>query len=153
MVQTNIPAGAGVLVWTGTPFQLDFSRNRLLSVSVNGIIHPALRFPAGASVEAFEKYLRGYGVGYVLLETNSYNLRELHSLRGAETTRYAIQRKEAEFGLYLRRILSVMAERDHVRYADGNMVLLELKEKTAAEQPAPANADRQAHPEQNSKPL
>src|SRR5206468_2438861 len=72
MVQTNMLAGAGTLVWMVAPFQLNFSRNQLFSLSETGIINPALRFPAGADLESFENYLRGLGIRYVLMETNGY---------------------------------------------------------------------------------
>ena len=135
-VQTNMPAGAGALVWTVTPFQLDFSRNQVFSLSESGIINPALRFPAGADVESFEDYLRWHGIRYVLMETNGYAVPKLDRLQRMMESRFAVFQKLGDFGIYLRETLLAMARRNPVRYADDRMLLFELKPRPAAPLPA-----------------
>src|SRR5260370_16472455 len=80
-IQALMPPRTTALVWTVAPFQLDYSRNRLLSLSTFGIINPALQFPAGVDLDSFEKYLRGNGIRFVLMETNGSAAHKLQALQ------------------------------------------------------------------------
>ena len=146
LVQTNMAAGAGALVWIVAPFQLDFSRNRLFSVSESGISNPALRFPAGADLESFEAYLRGLGIRYVLMETNSYALRRLERLQALSKSHFVVDKKMADFGIYLHQTLLAMAQRNSACYADGRMLLFELKDRPARRAEAARDAFAATHP-------
>ncbi|MDB6016542.1 MAG: hypothetical protein JWR19_1031 [Pedosphaera sp.] len=137
-IQTNTPAGATILVWTVAQFQLDFSRNQLLSVSESGIINPALRFPAGADLKSFGNYLRANGVRYVLIETNGYGVTKLDRLQRMTESQYAVYQKLGAFGAYLRQTLLTLAQQNPVLFADEQMLLFELKDSPAPDQSQPA---------------
>jgi len=131
-VQTNMPAGAAALVWMVAPFQLDFSRNQLFSVSEAGIINPALHFPAGADFQSFENYLRALGIRYVLMETNGYAIGRVDRWNAMMKSRFAVYQKLGDFGIYLRQTLLTLAQRNSVRYADDRFLLFELKDRPEA---------------------
>ncbi|MDB6123528.1 MAG: hypothetical protein JWQ71_2521 [Pedosphaera sp.] len=133
-IQTNMAAGAGALVFTVAPFQMDFTRNRLLTASVTGIINPALHFPAGADLESFQQYLRGLGVRYVLMETNGYGVPKLDYLENCQRGRFTVNQKIGDFGIYLRQTLLEMSKRNPICYADDRMVLYELKDSAGSVQ-------------------
>jgi hypothetical protein len=135
-IQARMPPGATALVWTLAPFQMDFSRNRLLTLSISGIINPALQFPAGAGLESFENYLRGNGVRFVLMETNGFGVSKLDELRQLAGSRLTVHQKYGDFGAYLHVTLLALAENNPMRYADDRMLLFELKD-TPTGSPSP----------------
>ncbi len=123
-----MPPRTTALIWTVAPFQLDYSRNRLLTLSTFGIINPALEFPAGVDPDSFEKYLRSNGIQFVLMETNGYAANKLQALQELRQSPYAVYQKMADFGIYLRGVLLGLAQRNPVRYSDDRMLLFELKD-------------------------
>jgi hypothetical protein len=137
-LQAALPAGATALIWTVAPFHFDFARNPLLTVSEPGLINPALRFPAGLAAADLERYLRRFGIRYVLVEAIGYGVKEMDELEEMTRSRYAVDRRLGQYGEYLRRSLGELAVRGTVRHADGRMVLIELAGGDAAE-PAPRN--------------
>ncbi len=66
-LQAALPAGATALIWTVAPFHFDFARNPLLTISEPGLINPALHFPVGLASADLERYLRRFGIRYVLI--------------------------------------------------------------------------------------
>jgi hypothetical protein len=137
-VQGRMEPGSTALVWIATAYQLDFSRNRLLTVSEPGLANPLLKFPAGVEPGALAGYLRRNGVRYVLLETNGYTAPRLDRLRVMADSRYAMFRKYAEFEIYLHHTLLLLAEQNPVRYADDSM--FELAAEPAPQPTRPAAA-------------
>ncbi len=125
-LQTNIPSGATALVWTAAPFQFDFQRNRLLTLSVPGVSGPALRFPAGVPVGSLENYFRSNGIQFVILETNGFGTVRLNTLARMQQSPWTVYQKLGDYGTYLRLSLDEMAARGTVRYSDGHIVVFEL---------------------------
>ena len=130
-IQELMPRGTTALVWTVAPFQLDYSRNHLLTLSTSGITNPALKFPAGADLDSFKNYLRDNGVRFVLMETNGYAANKLAALQELKQSSYAAIQKMADFGIYLRGALLELAQRNPVRYSDDRMLLFELADTPA----------------------
>ncbi|HEX4644866.1 MAG TPA: hypothetical protein VH598_04595, partial [Verrucomicrobiae bacterium] len=133
-IQSLMPPGTSALVWTVAPFQLDYSRNRLLTLSTSGITNPALQFPAGVDLESFKKYLRDNEVRFVLMETNGFAANKPQALQELKQSSYSAIQKMADFGIYLRGVLLELARTNPVRYSDDRMLLFELAE-TPADRP------------------
>lgn len=140
-LQEHLPAGATTLVWTVAPFQFDFARNPLLTLSEPGLINPALRFPAGATPGQLADYFRAHGIRYVLFETNAYGIKELDELAALSRSRHAVERKLGDYGAYLRQSLTALAAQGPARFSDDRMVLFELKEPAAPRAATTAQAD------------
>ncbi len=133
-IQTNMVPGTRALVFTVAPFQMDFTRNSLLTASITGIINPALHFPAGADLESFQRYLKGLGVRYVLMETNGYGVTRLDYLENCRKGRFTVYQKIGDFGIYLKQTLLELSRRNPICYADERMVLYELKSSAVSAQ-------------------
>ncbi|EEF59963.1 hypothetical protein [Pedosphaera parvula] len=148
-IQTNMAPGARALVFTVAPFQMDFTRNELLTASITGIINPQLHFPAGADGESFQRYLRSMGVRYVLMETDGYAVPKSGYLEGCRRSRFTVDQKIGDFGLYLRQTLLELSRRNRICYSDDRMVLYELKDSPVSAQTE--NGLNQATPQNHGK--
>jgi len=126
-IQTRMEPGSGALVWIVAPFHLSFLRNRLYLVSEGGLTSPALHFPAGAPVESLNKYLREWGIRYVLIETKGGAVREESDLKELLKSEFASYRKLGDYAIYFRQSLMALAERSRSRHFDGRMLLFELE--------------------------
>ncbi len=137
-LQSIMEADSSALIWIVAPFQLDFSRNRLLSVSEPGLINPALHFPAGADLDSLGNYLHKAGIRYVLIETNGTAVKTVAILELYLGAQDSVYRKLGDYGIYFRKSLLALAERGRVLYSDGRMLLFEL-DGTAKRHSPPAS--------------
>ena len=138
-VQSQMEAGSAALVWTVAPFQFDFSRNRLLTVSESGLISPALYFPAGVDLESLRSYLRNWGIRYILIETSGDVVKDTEVLGNYLTAELSVYRKIADYSIYFRKSLLELAKRSRALYSDGRMLLFELDEATNPAKSVPAD--------------
>lgn len=57
-----------ILAWIGTPFHLDFARNKILSLSVWGVVSPWFDFPVDADIQRVHEYLTTRKIRYLIWE-------------------------------------------------------------------------------------
>ena len=138
-VQSRMIAGSTALVWTVAPFQLNFRRNRLFTVSEPGLTNPVLHFPAGADLESLRQYLRNWGIRYVMIETSGAAVNDAEVLGVYLKAKHSVYRKLADYSIYFRKSLLDLAERSRVLYSDGRMLLFELGEAPNAAKSVPAD--------------
>src|SRR5256885_6413693 len=128
-VQSRMEADSTGLAWIVAPFQLDFRRNRIFSVSEPGLINPALHFPAGADLDSLRNYLRKWGIRYILIETSGAAVKDVARLELYLNAKHSVYRKLGAYGIYFRKSLLALAQRSRVLSSDGSTLLFELDEK------------------------
>ncbi len=138
-VQSQMEAGSIALVWTVAPFQFDFSRNRLFTVSEPGLINPALYFPAGADLKSLRSYLLNWGIRYILIETSGDAAKDAEVLESYLKAELSVYRKLADYSIYFRKSLLELAKRSRALYSDGRMLLFELDEAPNPAKSVPAD--------------
>jgi hypothetical protein len=131
VLQTNIPAGSTVLVWSITPFHFDFTRNQLFTMTVPGITSPALQFPAGAPLDTFQSYLRDNNIRYVIYETNGYGVTRASTLARMQQSPMALYQKIGDFGSYAMSTMNELSRQSKTVFSDDRMVVFELKDENA----------------------
>jgi len=136
-LQSGMEAGTNSLVWVVAPFHLDFSRNRIFTVTEPGLINPTLQFPAGADLNSLRSYLRKWGVRYILIETIGTEVQDVTRLKPYLSAQHSVYQKLGDYGIYFRTSLLALAERSHVLYSDRRMLLFELDD--AGKRPSPGS--------------
>lgn len=124
--------GSTVLLWTATPFSFDYGRNRLLSVSEPGLVHPGIAFPAGLELGRLPDYLRGFGVRYVLLQHSGTGVKSVELLREQQKSPFAIHRKLADYSIYFRESLMNLAAQSRTVQSNDVFVLFDLGNQAQA---------------------
>jgi hypothetical protein len=138
-VQSQMEAGSTALVWTVAPFQFDFSRNRLFTVSGPGLINPALCFPAGVDLDSLRSYLRNWGIRYILIDASGDAAKDTEAVRSYLTAKLPVYRKLIDYSIYFRRSLLSLAKGSRVLHSDGRMLLFELDEAPNPAKSVPAD--------------
>lgn len=126
-IQSTFAPGATALVWTSAPFQFDFLKNRLYTVNVQSLPTPWLNFPLGASAEDLEKFLRSWGVRYVVYERKGFGINHEDELKVALASTEEVVWRAAQYGVYAIETVRQMAERNHVLYQDDRFIAFELQ--------------------------
>ncbi|MEE8302154.1 MAG: hypothetical protein V3S24_06940 [Candidatus Tectomicrobia bacterium] len=80
-IQSRTSRNETILAWIGAPFQLDFQRNRIMTLGSPRLIVRGVDQPFGGNVEAFRKLLDQAGVRYVFWEKKGYGIRGERWLR------------------------------------------------------------------------
>jgi hypothetical protein len=132
-------AGSTALVWTVAPFQFDFSRNRLFTVTAAGLINPALYFPAGVDLESLRSYLRNWGIRYILIETSGDAAKDAEVGGTYSNAKLSVYRKLVDYSIYFQKSLAGLAKGSRVLHSDGRMLLFELDEAPNPAKSVPAD--------------
>jgi len=125
-LQQKVPPGARMLVWAGTPFHLDFARNELMTVTDPGLINPALHFPLGITPEVFTFFLNEWKIQYVLIDISGFGIKDVGNLMWQAESEDAINKKLAERGIYLRRVLAAVGGKGEILFADKRTVVFKM---------------------------
>jgi hypothetical protein len=124
--QQRMEAGATVFVSASAPFQFDYSRNRILTVCDGGLINPALHFPAGIDSDALRRYLRSYGIRYVLFQRDGEGITTIDALRPQLIWSNVIRRKLADYGIYFRESMTSLAAKSETLFENDRLILFDL---------------------------
>jgi hypothetical protein len=128
-LQARVEPKATVLVWTSLPFQFDFTRNRIFSVSEPGIINPWLRFPAGVPEQMLLEYLRSWGIRMVVLEHSGPTITTLAGLQAMLQAKAVVYRKLADYSIYTRQTLASLARKNRILYEDERFMVFEINDR------------------------
>lgn len=127
-MQETIPPHESVLAWVSVPFLLDYSRNRIISVTKPGVINPWLDVPFGGDEETLRQYLKKRGIRYVMLEHSGLGVIQESALRQYAESPNPGTRKLGRRNLYLRHALLALARHSRMLYQDSVAVVFDLNE-------------------------
>lgn len=127
--QMSTEEGATILAWTSVPFQLDFRRNRILSVREHGLVNPWLRLPIGEEPRALRQYLRAHGVRYVFLQYAGPGMSTDRMLEGEAASPDWLRRHIGEAGLRFRKSLLALAAESRPIWSAPQAILYEVPER------------------------
>jgi hypothetical protein len=134
-VQEMTDPGETILVWTALPFHLDFRRNKLLTISDPGLINPLLRFPTGAGDDALRRYLRAWGIRYVLFE-ESRRVQNIADLKEWAQTGDPVHRKIGGYNIYARTALIRLSDKSRALRRDESLLLFDIAAEPGSTEPA-----------------
>ncbi len=132
-VQAKIEPGATVLAWMTTPFHLDFSRHRFLTLSEAALLNPAVRFPAGIGPEELRAYLKRLGVRYVWQQLPGPGVRTVESWKQDLRAVDVVYRQLAEYAVYFHETLAPLLAQSKTVHRDDVSVLVDLGEPVSQE--------------------
>jgi hypothetical protein len=133
-IQNRTEPSETILVWAEASAFLDFKRNRILTASENTMVSPWLRFPVGVSVKDLETYLRGFGIRYVLFQSEGFSIMSIPELQPLKTS-YPLYRKIAEYNIYAKSALAALSKQSRILYETEYLVLYELTPETSSRTP------------------
>ncbi|MCI0745028.1 MAG: hypothetical protein L0Y58_06455 [Verrucomicrobia subdivision 3 bacterium] len=125
-IQAHTVRGEPLLAWVVAPFQLDFSRNRILTVTEPGLVNPLLQFPAGAPPQELAHFLRAWGVRYVLMNNNRHVSAGVKDLPAAWNARFPLYGKIDAYSTYAREALERLLQQSPILHRSDTLVLFEL---------------------------
>jgi hypothetical protein len=124
-LQARVPSGATLVAWIGSPFQLDFRRQRVWPVSDQGLASPWLVFPQ--TPEEVFPFLSGLGAQYVLFQSAGMGVAPPDVYRVFQAWNDVPYRKVGARAACLQTaLLAPRAEADLV-YRDGPYVVLRVR--------------------------
>lgn len=115
-IQAKVPEKEAILVWTTTPFVLDYARNPLYEIDLMGLSAPWAQMPKAR---------------YVLWEYRGYAARGMESYESASRSRNANVSRSGRRAIALARRLQTLASRSPVVHYDRNFVLFRTEEPLA----------------------
>jgi len=126
-VQNKTEENQKILAWVSVPFHLDFSRNKIFTVSEPGICNPWLRFPLNGSTEDIRKFIKDMGIRYVIWEYKGAALKKESEFNSYLRSPFLIYRKIAVYNLYFRKMLKALAEENRVIYNQNGIVIIDIQ--------------------------
>jgi hypothetical protein len=110
-IQAKVPAGAPLLAWVTTPFQLDYARNPVFDVDYAGLATPWARLP---------------DAHWVLWEVKGWAVAGHESYRKDTASPMPYVARQGRRGMVLAAQLENAANHSRVAYFDGRYVVFEL---------------------------
>ncbi len=124
-IQSVTDQGETILAWVSMPFHLDFDRNSILTMEWPGLVVGEAEKPFDGDPEEFRKFLKRFGIRYVMWQFKGYGMRSERPLRGPLQPR--ARRQEARMYLNLMDVMRSLAGKSKVVYKDNRFVLLDIK--------------------------
>jgi hypothetical protein len=122
-LQEKVPAGEPILVWIDTPFHIDFARNPIMDLTVNGLVNPWAHIPANVHYVLWQyRNLPGFE-GFGVRGVNDYVTQ-----RDKDPSRQ--EREFAALGLLFLNRVQQLANSGQVIANDGTIVLFRLPDAT-----------------------
>jgi len=119
-VQSTIKAGEPFLAWISTPFFLDFSRNRIVTLEVcdtlGGVYNDEI--PSDVDIETFWNFFRKLGVRYILWEYNGAAVKD-----DQWYIKYGARKQ-----LFFKKTLPTLARYTKVIYDNNSFAVLDIRE-------------------------
>ena len=111
--QKNIPKGEAVMVWINTPFYLDFKRNKIFEIDINGIGSPWAVFPTAK---------------YMIWEYNSFATRKIKVLEHIAKNAALFDRKDSIKTLKFIKNIQELSKKNKIELIkdDGSAVIFKL---------------------------
>ena len=123
-VQSRTSRNETILAWIGAPFQLDFQRNRIMTIGSPRLIVRGVDQPYDGNIDAFRKSLDQVGVRYVLWEKKSYGVRDEKSLvKRLDTPAY---KTGAMKYLLAKALFSSLESKSKIIYQNQSVVLFDI---------------------------
>ncbi|MEE8429015.1 MAG: hypothetical protein V3S33_05890, partial [Gammaproteobacteria bacterium] len=126
--QSTIP-GEVILVLNAAPFQFDFKRNPIYSITPVGLFNPWLRLPLHESADTVKDYLRLQHIRYVLFQYRGLGFNNAAQSRLQWQAKHVVpplQRKTADVSFRFREALYRMARPDNVVFDNGSLLVMDL---------------------------
>jgi len=140
-LQAQVPSGATLVAWIGSPFQLDFHRQRVWPVSDQGLASPWLVFPQ--KPEEIFPFLSSLGAQYVLFQSAGMGVAPPGVYRVFQTWNDVPYRKVGARAACLQTALLAPGPGADIIYRDGPYVVLHLR-SSARTTTGPSRLRRQA---------
>ncbi len=126
-IQDKTDKGQSILVWISAPFQIDYTRNKIYTLTSLGLINPGLNIPITGNPDDLREYLQDTGVRYVMWQYNFTNSISLQSAwSNYLVSPFPVYRKVAENNLYFAKLLLALAKRSNIIFIKNGFVLFDL---------------------------
>jgi hypothetical protein len=125
-IQNKTQPGEKIFAWVPAPMHLDFSRNEIYSITYASLLNPWLDMPLNGNVYDMVRFLKGQGIRYIMWSENDGILEAVN--RKELSSPYAVYRRIAKRGFYLRDMLASIIQGGEFLYNANGIVLFDLKQ-------------------------
>ena len=125
-IQDKTDKGQAILAWISVPFHIDYTRNKIYTLTALGLFNPGLNMPLTGNPEDLRAYLKNKGVRYVMWEWKLFiNVENIW--RAYLISPYPVYRKIAENNLYFIKTLLALGQISKIIYNNNGTVLFDLR--------------------------
>ncbi|MBF0194053.1 MAG: hypothetical protein HQL71_05820 [Magnetococcales bacterium] len=125
--QATIPQDKKVLTWISTPFHLDFTRNKIETITT---LNPLFINKASGDLESFTKHLKQRNIEYIFWQYGGFSTKDHKQFSQMAKHYHPKIRNEAKQGLILLKILSTLKNSSEILYINKSKKLVIFKIKT-----------------------
>ena len=129
-IQYLTEANKPILAWLSMPMHLDFSRNKILSVTEAALVNPWLEMPLNGDAMDMAQYLKRQGIRYVMWQYQGAGMRDENAYRERLLSPVPLYRKWAARNLYFREMMALLMGGGTILYQQDGIVLFDLNQIT-----------------------
>ena len=116
-----------ILAWISIPFYLNFTRNKIVTVSEPGLSNKWLDLPINGESGNLRKYLSQMGIRYIIWQYQGGAIKKDSVFKNYLKSPYPIYRKIGLYNLYFREVLFELAKENLIIYNQDGIMIIDIR--------------------------